>query len=76
MIKALLSGITWKLIADAFAALLGRIDWPIIIERLVTRVVVAGLDKLASMNTNRLLTETVADFKNQLQADGLKKANE
>ncbi|WP_221800520.1 hypothetical protein [Oceanobacter mangrovi] len=76
MITKLLGTLTWKLFADAISALIGRIGWQIIIERMVTRIVVAGLRQLESMTSNRLVTETVDDIIKQLQADGLKKANE
>ncbi len=81
-IKALLAvlagstGLSWKLVLDVLSALLGRIAWPIILERLFTRMAVSLLDKLAAMSTNRLTKETVADFKAQLLKDGLKKAVE
>lgn len=76
MIEMLLKSLTLKLFKDAVSALLGRIAWKILVERLVTRMVVAGLRKLQSMSSNRLVKQTVDDFLNQLQADGLKKANE
>ena len=76
MIKTILKSLTLKLLKDAFSAVLGRISWRVIGERLATRLVVALLRKLQSMTSNRLVKETVDDFLNQLQADGLKKANE
>lgn len=76
MISMILKSLTLKLFKDALSALLGRIKWGIIVERLVTRIVVAGLRKLQNMTSNRLVKQTVDDFLNQLQADGLKKANE
>lgn len=76
MIQMILKSLTVKLFKDALSALLGRIAWNILVERLVTRIVVAGLRKLQSMTTNRLVKQTVDDILNQLQADGLKKANE
>lgn len=76
MLKALISSITWKLIQDAAAAVLGRIKWGIILERLFTRLAMAFLRKLADMSSNKLLHETLDDFARQLEADGLKKAGE
>lgn len=76
MLKALISSITWKLIGDAAAAVIGRIKWGVILERLFTRLAMAFLRKLADMSSNRLLHETVDDFAAQLQATGLPKAGE
>ncbi len=76
MIQAIFNSLTWKLLVDAISALIGRIGWKIIVERLITRWVVAGLRKLASMTTNKLMKETVEEIVNQLLKDGLKKARE
>ncbi len=76
MIQAIFNSLTWKLLVDAISALIGRIGWKIIVERLITRLVVAGLRKLASMTTNKLMKETVEEIVNQLLKDGLKKARE
>ncbi|MCD8522568.1 MAG: hypothetical protein LRY66_06035 [Saccharospirillaceae bacterium] len=76
MIQAIFNSLTWKLLVDAISALIGRIGWKIIVERLITRLVVAGLRKLASMTTNTLMKETVEEIVNQLLKDGLKKARE
>ena len=76
MIQAIFNSLTWKLLVDAISALIGRIGWKIIVERLITRLVVAGLRKLASMTTNKLMKETVEEIVNQLLKDGLKKALE
>ncbi|GEM_PF-1919755 len=81
-IKAILAflagstGLSWKLVLDAISAVLGRIAWPIILERLFTRIAVATLNKLAAMKSNRLSQQTVDDIKAQLLKDGLKKAVE
>lgn len=76
MIEVILKSLTLKLFQDAFSALLGRIGWRIIVERLVTRIVVAGLNKLVAMTSNQLIQQTVDDMIKQLKQDGLKKADE
>ncbi|HBA34849.1 MAG TPA: hypothetical protein DCZ12_12010, partial [Gammaproteobacteria bacterium] len=70
------AGLTIKLAIDTFLAIAGRIAWPIIIERFVTRLVVAGLEYLASKNTNTLATETARDIRAELVKSGLPKAIE
>ena len=58
----LLNTLLVKLTQEALLALVGRLPWAAIIERLVSRVVVAGLRKLASMSSNSLTQETVNDL--------------
>ena len=76
VLTRLLGTLTWKLVIDTLEAVLGRIKWAVILERLLTRVLVALLDWVASLNTNTLTQETVADLKEQLLKNGLKKAEE
>lgn len=58
----LLNTLLVKLTKEAILALLGRLPWAAIIERLVSRVAVAGLRKLATMSSNSLTQETVEDM--------------
>lgn len=76
VLTRLLGTLTWKLVIDTLEAVLGRIKWAVILERLLTRVLVAMLDWVASFKTNTLTQETVADLKEQLLKNGLKKAEE
>tara|TARA_R110001606_G_scaffold225075_1_gene373167 strand:- start:657 stop:974 length:318 start_codon:yes stop_codon:yes gene_type:complete len=70
------AGIFANLVKEALLALVMKIEWKVVIERATTRIVVAGLHRLAALSTNQLLTETVEDFVNQLQSKGLKQANQ
>ncbi len=76
LLTRLLGTLTWKIALDAIEAVMGRIKWGIILERFLTRLVVTALDWLAAKSTNTLTQETVADFKNQLLANGLRKADD
>ncbi len=76
LLTRLLGTLTWKLVMDAAEAIMGRIKWAVILERFLTRVLVALLDWVAGMSTNTLTQATVADIKEQLLRNGLKKAEE
>ena len=60
--------IIYKVIKD----LIGRVNWGIIVERTATRLVIAGLDKIARLATNTVTKEMVNDIKNQLSNRKLK----
>lgn len=61
-IPALIGG----LVVDTLQASLRKVDWAVVIERLVSRVVVMGLRKLEQMTTNQLLKDTVDNIIEQL----------
>ena len=69
-------GLTWKLAIDIFAAILGRIAWPIILERLLTRLVISFLNWLKDTSTNDVTKATVEDIRDQLVRARLPKAKE
>lgn len=52
--------------------LIGKVNWGVIVERTATRLVIAGLDKIASLTTNTVTKEMVNDIKNQLSNRKLK----
>lgn len=68
--------ITWKLVIDILSAILGRIAWPIIIERLLTRLIISFLKWLEKISTNDVTKETVEDIRAQLVQARLPKARE
>lgn len=61
-IPALIGGF----VVDTLQATLRKVDWAVVIERLVSRVVVMGLRKLEQMTTNKLLKDTVDNIIEQL----------
>ena len=69
-------GITLKLIVDILLAIVGRIAWPIIIERLLTRLIMQALTWLESVSTNDITKATVEDIRDQLIARRLPTAAE
>ncbi len=74
--KSLMSAITGQLIADTARAVLGRIQWPVVLERLLTRAVIAGLRWLARISTNTVVDETVELIATMLEEKKLVKAKE
>ena len=72
----LLGAITWKLIADSAAAVLGRIQWTVCLERLLTRLSVHLLRWIAKLSTNDLVDDTVELIINMLEQQRLPKAAE
>jgi len=69
-------GLTWHLVFDTLAAILGRIAWPIIIERLLTRLIISFLNWLRDITTNDVTQATVEDIRDQLVRARLPKAKE
>lgn len=65
-----------NLLKESLLAMVFRIGWRVVIERFLTRAVIGGLRKLASMTTNTLASETVEDIVAQLQGKRLKVADE
>lgn len=63
-----------KAIRVALEAIMGRLKWSIILERLITRVLVLCLTWLASLSTNRIYQDTVNDILKDFQNRGLTKA--
>lgn len=63
--------IVLKLLKEALVSLFGKLPWAVLVERLVSRVVVAGLRKLAKMTTNTLDDETVEDIIRSLKRPDL-----
>ena len=61
-IPALIGGF----VVDALQATIRKVDWAVVIERLVSRAVVMGLRKLERMTTNKLVKDTVDNMIEQL----------
>jgi len=57
--KSMASALTWQLVADTFSAVMGRITWTVVLERLLTRGLVATLRWLKELSTNDVVDETV-----------------
>lgn len=76
ILRSLLGGLTWKLAGDVTAAVLGRIRWTVVLERLLTRMLVATLRWIKELSTNDVVDETVDDIIEQLKDKRLAKADE
>lgn len=68
--------LSWKLVIDILSAILGRIAWPIILERLLTRLIISFLNWLKDTSTNDVTKATVEDIRDQLVKARLPKARE
>jgi hypothetical protein len=67
---------TWQLIADTANAVLGRIQWPIVLERLLTRLTITGLRWIQRLSTNTVVDETIDLIASMLEEKKLIKAKE
>jgi hypothetical protein len=65
-----------KLTVDLFSALVGRIGWNIILERLLTRIMVGCLNWLVTLSTNSIYQATVNDILKDFKDRGLLKAGD
>ena len=63
--------IVWKLLAETVMAMLGRIDWKVVIERLVSRCISKGLRWFEESDSNSLAVGTAADVLRQLKRKDL-----
>jgi hypothetical protein len=68
------TGLTTKLVIDVLTAIIGKVAWTIVLERLLTRVLVGCLKWLATLTTNQVVNDTVKDIVIQLRSKGLAKA--
>lgn len=74
--KPLLSAVTTDLIIDTAQAVLGRIQWPVVFERLLTRLIINGLRWIQRLSTNDVVDETVDLIASMLEQKRLAKAKE
>ena len=70
------TGLTTKLVVDVLAAIIGKVMWQVVLERLLTRILVGCLKWLAALTTNEVVTETVKEIIAQLRSKGLAKAGD
>lgn len=63
-----------SLLWETLFAILGRVAWKVVIERLLTRLINGALDWVAGLSSNTVTKKTVADIKEHLNENGLKKA--
>jgi hypothetical protein len=78
-VKAVLfggTGLTTKLVIDVLTAIIGKVAWTVVLERLLTRVLVGCLKWIATLTTNEVVQDTVKDIVAQLRGKGLAKAGE
>ena len=56
---------------ELLLSLFRRIGWSVIVERLATRAVIAGLKKLETLSTNDVTKDTVQDIRKMLEGKRL-----
>jgi len=71
-----MTSIIYMIFKEALLSLIGKIGWKIIGERLSTRLVVYGLNKLKNLSTNSVVDSTVDDIIKMLKGKGLKALEE
>ncbi|RDL44353.1 hypothetical protein DN730_08085 [Marinomonas piezotolerans] len=71
-----LAGIALRMVWESLLAMVLKMNWKVVIERAVSRLVVRGLHGLASMKTNDLTRETVSDILEQMGEKRLPKLKE
>jgi hypothetical protein len=76
IIKALASALSWQLLQDTVTAVLGRIQWTVVLERLLTRLLIGLLHWIKQLSTNDLVDETVDLIAQMLEQKRLLKATE
>lgn len=74
--KPLLSAVTKDLIIDTAQAVLGRVQWAVVLERLLTRLTINGLRWIQRLSTNDIVDETVDLIASMLEQQRLAKAKE
>jgi hypothetical protein len=76
IIKTLASAISWQLLQDTATAVLGRIQWTVVLERLLTRLLISLLHWIKRLSTNDVVDETVDLIAAMLEEKRLAKARE
>ncbi len=74
LVNGLAIDVLLKLIGDVLLMMIGRINWRVVIERLLSRMLAKFLAGLKNLKSNNLAASTVIDILEQLQAAGLPKA--
>jgi hypothetical protein len=76
IIKALAGALSWQLLQDTLTAVLGRIRWTVVLERLLTRLLIGLLHWIKQLSTNDVVDETVDLIAQMLEQKRLLKARE
>ncbi|WP_028294272.1 hypothetical protein [Oceanobacter kriegii] len=74
--KPILSALTKDLIIDTVQAVFGRIQWAVVLERLLTRLMISFLRWIQRLSTNDVVDETVELIASMLEEKRLAKAKE
>ena len=64
--------IIYNLLKETTLSILGRVAWRAVFERLYTRLVIYGLNKIKTMSSNDVVDETIEDILNSLKGKRLK----
>ena len=63
--------ILWTLLVEIVLAIFRRLDWKILLERFVSRLVATGLRKLAKLDSNGMTGKTAQDVLAMLKRSDL-----
>lgn len=74
VLKDLLGKVLLGMVKDSFLMITGKINWRIVIERFLTRVLVLILRWVKGLSSNTLVNSTVEDLLAQLREHGLAQA--
>lgn len=74
LVKDFLMGVLLKTSGDILAKFVEKTPWAVILERLLTRLLVACLKWLSRLSTNEVWVDTVNDLLKLLKEKGLKEA--
>jgi len=67
-----MTGVLLLLLKETTLSMFGKIAWKIIFERFYTRLIITGLNKLKSMSTNDISTDTINDIIDSLHGKKLR----
>lgn len=73
-LKDFLGTILLGMVKDSFFMITGKIEWRIVVERFLTRVLVLILRWVKGLSSNTLVNSTVEDLLAQMRAHGLAQA--
>lgn len=76
VLKPLFLAVTQSLVGDTFKAVWGRIQWTVVLERLLTRLMIGLLLWIRRLSTNDVVDETVDLIAQMLEQKRLAKARE
>ena len=71
-----ITGILGKTLWEVLKGLILQVAWKVILERIASRLVIWGLEKLETLTTNDVTQETVNDIIHSLKGKKLKEVEQ